>query len=135
MPPGEDDESFMSKEEFDDRMENDPEFVRALMESYEAVLALPPSPENETLQALARKALDATRHSAALHRSQQCILEVRDALGRPEELATVQSIRRLTALLEEAMDHMLDVNEPHRTRMMAQLLALREHVNGLLKLI
>ena len=125
----------MSAAEFNDRMENDPEFVRALMESDEAVLALPPSPENEAMQAMARQAREATRHSAALHRSQQCMLEVSDAFGRPEELASVAGIRRLAALIEEAMDHMLDVQEPHRTRMMTQLLALREHVNGLLKLI
>ena len=122
--PEPDDEPPFTFEEFMFRLKHDPGFAGAMQRSYEAALALPEGPETADMQEAARKGLAVLmRQQGALH-AVRLFERVRALMETPA--GERPDIEGMEALTTEAIDHLLDVQEPERSRFMAVATGLRD---------
>ena len=107
-------------------LKTDPEFIRKTRANLEAALAIPLSPDTEQMHANARTMLQTLKHHEALTQAEKRMLEAGAILKEPIADWDETTPRRLNALVEESMDHLLDVQEPERTALMKTAMGLQE---------
>jgi hypothetical protein len=84
-------------------------------------------PETERLHASARKALATLKHLQGAVRARAKLAEVLEWL---EGEADPAELLRVRALMDEAVDEVLDVLEPERTRYLTRILEMRAALQG-----
>ena len=120
---------MMTLPEFLARLKNDPEFAPMMQRHYEAALALPDGPDTAEMQQAARRALATLKHHQGAWHA-KCLLEqAQDMFHRAGEESL--DLERMEALMTEAIDHLLDVHEPERSKFMAVATKMLEKVREL----
>ena len=122
-----DDEPMITLPEFLRRLKNEPEFVAKMRAHYEAALALPDTPDTTAMREAAGKALQTLKHhQGAYHakerlREAEALMEAMDAAHLP----------RISELVDEAVDHTLDIMEPERTKFMKAITSIQSELRRL----
>lgn len=125
--PPPDDEPLYTNEEFISRLEHDPEFGDMLQSQYEAALALPLNDDTAEMHKSAAAALKGLKHLRGARNAQKLLLQAASLRDDGSQDAT-EMLAQLKNLLAEATDHLLDVSEPERTRLMGLMAGLRERL-------
>ena len=123
-----DDEPPIDLPAFLQRLRTEPAFAAKMRAHYAAALVLPLTPETEEMQASARKALAALKHHQGALHARQKLAEVSAWL---ESDADPEELPRMRVLMDEAVDEMLDVAEPERTKFLTRILEMREALREL----
>jgi hypothetical protein len=126
LPDG---EPMLSLPQFLARLKNDPGFAPLMQRHYEAALALPEGPDTADMQQAARRALAMLKHHQGAWHAKRLLEEAQGLFDRAE--GEPLDLGRMEALMSEAIDHLLDVQEPERSRFMAVATGMREKVRGL----
>ena len=127
-----DDDDSWSDAEFLAWMRQDPDFHAKMRKSYEAALALPLTPETEELHKQARAGLDILRHHRGVMLCKESVKRIMEVVRAADFIPDPAELRRMIAQADEAMDHLLDVREPERSRMMATLVSVRDNLREIL---
>lgn len=122
LSPLPDDEPPIDLPTFLHRLKTEPAFAAKMRAHYEAALALPLTPETEALHASARKALATLKHHQGALHARRRLAEVAAWLDSGRDQAELPQI---SALMDEAVDEMLDVLEPERTKYLTRILEMR----------
>jgi len=128
LPDGEEPHTV---KEFLFRLKHDPGFAERMQQHYEAALALPAGPDTEDMQNKARAALKTLKHHQGAWHAMQALQKGQALIEAPRDLHDSELFARLAALASEAIDHLLDVQEPDRTRIMAGAIGLQDHIRKL----
>lgn len=123
-----DDEPPLTLPEFLRRLKTEPAFVAKMRAHYEAALAVPLSEETTAMHEAARKALRALKHHDGAFQAREKLKELERLLDEARE----ENRERMTALMDEVVDHLLDVGEPERTRLMLVVTLLRDDLRDML---
>ncbi len=127
-----DDEPPLNVPQFLARLKHDRGFAEKMQAHYEAALALPRNADTEDMQKAADAALRTLRHHQGAWKAKQA-LEQSVALMEKDDFGdNADMLRRSLALTEEAIDHVLDVMEPERTRLMARCTGMQTEIRRLL---
>jgi hypothetical protein len=127
-----DDEPPMDLQQFLARLKLEPGFAETMRKHYEAALALPLTPETEDLHQSASAALRTLRHHQGAVHCQKVLKTIIETVETPGFTPDPDELRGLLAKTEEAVDHLLDVMEPERTRFMTKLVEMRDRLRQLL---
>ena len=125
LPDGEEPHTV---KEFLFRLQHDPGFAGTMQRHYEAALALPAGPDTADMQRQARAALKALKHHQGAWLGMQALKKGQALMEDPHEPCDPDLMARLEALAREAVDHLLDVQEPERTRIMASATGILAHI-------
>ena len=124
FPPLPDGEPMLTQQQFLDRLKQEPAFAEKMRAHYEAALALPLTEETAGIHQSAAAALQALKHHQggwnAMQRLQEAIGLLDETEMDPDDM-----LARMKALTSEATDHLLDVQEPERTRLMSRVAKIR----------
>jgi len=115
-----------------ERSIQNPEGVHWLRGFYQSLLASEPGDVGCTLRLAALAGMVAIRRHEALMRVRNHLVQLRAELPRLTKDSSPAELRRLSALVDEAVDLTLDVWEPERTAFMEQLLPLQAMLRRLL---
>jgi hypothetical protein len=100
---------------------------------YQAQLALPQNAETEELHQAATKALRTLRHHQGVWKAVSNLRQVQALLAQPGFREDREAMQRAVALTEEGIDHLLDVLEPDRTRLLASFTGFQTTLREWLK--
>ena len=127
LPDG---EPLLDTKQFLFRLKHDPGFAETMQRHYEAALALPLNEDTAEMHKAAAGALRLLKHHQgawkAMKLLQKTLSLIDDESCEPSEIVT--QAKTLTA---EATDHLLDVLEPERTKLMNQIAGVREMIEDL----
>lgn len=126
-----DDEPQISLPQFLHRLKTEPAFVEKMRAHYEQALALPLTPDTEELHTKARAALKTLKHHQGAFHAMRNLEEGLEILDMSADDFSAAASSRLHALTEEASDHLLDVMEPERTKLMNAITSIRAGVQSL----
>lgn len=113
------DGEFTSEAEFTERMKQDPAFREILRKGHGEAPTLPGG-------------LEAMRHLRGAMLCKESLQRIMDVVHSAHFTPGPAELRSLIAQADEAVDHLLDVREPERSRMMATLLHVREDLRKIL---
>ena len=122
-----DDEPLLDKAQFLFRLKHDPGFAEKMQMHYEAALALPLNEETAELQKSAAAGLRMLKHHQGAWHAMKCLSQAA-TLGDEGNHEASEVLARFKTLVAEATDHLLDVCEPERTKLMGQVARLRERI-------
>lgn len=117
------DEPMLTLPEFLKRVDNEPAFAEKMRAHYESMIAVPASPETDAMRKAAQGALKTLKHRLGVVHAIAKLVEGEQLMDEPEA-----DFDRIYALVEGAVDDLLDVMEPDRTRLMKRVLELQESV-------
>lgn len=109
------------------RLKHDPGFAPLMQRHYEAALALPAGPDTEDMQRSAKAALKTLKHHQGAWHAMQALKRCVDLKEQPG-LSREELLTQMAALASEAIDHLLDVDEPERSRLMARTTAIQDAI-------
>lgn len=118
LPDG---EELMTIPQFLARLKHDPGFAEKMEAHYQAQLALPRNAETEEMHQAATKALRTLRHHQGAWKAVSVLRQGEALIEQPGFREDREAMQRALALTEEGIDHLLDVLEPERTRLLASL--------------
>lgn len=81
---------------------------------------------------MARAGLDSLRHHLGAKRCKESLERIREMFEAADSPHEPAALRRMIAQADEAVDHLLDVREPERSRMMATLVTVRDDLRKML---
>lgn len=109
--------------EFLKRVDTEPAFAAKMRAHYESMIAVPASPATDEMRKAAQGALKTLKHRLGVVHAIAKLVEGEKLMDESEA-----DFVRIHALVDGAVDDLLDVMEPDRTRLMKRVLDLREWV-------
>ncbi len=122
LPDG---ESPLDVKQFLHRLQHDPAFADTMQAHYERILASPHNPDTAEMHQAAQAALRTLKHHQGAWKAKQALEQAIQLLDPATGTPGATTLRRLHALADEASDHLLDTQEPERTRLMGSITAIR----------
>lgn len=113
------------------RLRHEPGFAETMQAHYESMLVVPKTPLTATMRKKAAEALRTLRHHQGAWKAKQCLLQGQALMVDDGFLDDPAIHGRIAALTTEARDHLLDVLEPERTRLMASIAEVRKMLKAL----
>lgn len=115
------------------RLKHDLGFAEKMEAHYQAQLALPLDADTRDMHEAATTALRTLRHHQGAWKAAKVLEQAEALIDKPDFTKDDDGIRRALALTEEGIDHILDVLEPERTRLLARLTKLQSTFRGWLE--
>lgn len=125
LPDG---EPLLDTQQFLFRLKHDPGFAGKMQAHYESMLALPVNDDTADMHQKAAAALRVLKHHQGAWNAMQALLQSQALMDEASDLREPDTLRRLRILADEATDHLLDVLEPDRTRLMTRIAGVREMI-------
>ncbi len=106
------------------RLNTEPAFAAKMRAHYESMIAVPASPETDEMRKAAQAALKSLKHRIGVLHALAKLEEADKILEKSAEIPE-DDLPHLNALVDGAVDDLLDVMEPERTRIMGMVLELQ----------
>lgn len=128
LNPLPDGEPLLDTQQFLFRLKHDPGFADKMQAHYESMLAQPENDDTTEMRQKAAAALRVLKHHQGAWNAMQALLQSQTLMDEETDIREPDTLRRLRTLADEATDHLLDVIEPDRTRLMLRIAEVREMI-------
>ncbi|MCX6839226.1 MAG: hypothetical protein NTX35_15660 [Verrucomicrobia bacterium] len=112
-------------------LRHDPGFAETMQAHCKSRLATPHSPDTAVVHQAAQAALRTLKHHQGAWKAKQALEQAIQLLDPATGAHDATTLRRLHALADEASNHLLDTQEPERTRLMGSITAIRAAIHSL----